>query len=296
MQKSSLALCALLLALMLPLSLRAQKPVILSFQPIAAFSSQTVTIVGQNFVNVTNVQFGGVNTRNFTVNGSGDSIRAIIGSNAASGFITVVQPSGTVTSATLFTFLGCPLSGTAIFSISPTPLFVANHDIEVTLRGVFHWGIPNSERVKLSGRSKDTVLIPIQFSPPFVRVTLPTFFVQQPGDLRIRFENTCSFTPATTVTIQAQSPTNVEMIPPVPERIFPNPASDDITLETTLERPETLILTVTNTLGQHLIRLQQDAPSGFYRTTIPCRQLPPGAYFLEVRSTERRTLHHLIKN
>jgi hypothetical protein len=296
MQKISALILAFVFVVLLSARLSAQQPVILSFQPMFAFSSQTVTIVGQNFVNVTNVRFGGIEAQSFTVNAKGDTIQAVVSNTAYSGLITVVQPTGTTTSATLFTLLGCPLSGTAIFSISPTPLFVGNRDIEVTLRGVFHWGIPNSERVKLSGRSKDTVLIPVQFSPPFVRVTIPTFFVQQPGDLRIRFENTCSSTPATTVTVQAQSPTNVEMSPPIPERIFPNPASDDITLETTLEHPTTLALTITNTLGQHLIRLQQDAPSGLFRTTIPCRQLPPGAYFLEVRSAEKRTLHHLIKN
>jgi len=296
MQKFSAPILAFVFVVLLSARLSAQQPVILSFQPMFASSSQTVTIVGQNFVNVTNVQFGGVNIRNFTVNNSGDTIRAIVSSNAASGLITVIQPSGMATSATVFTLLGCSLLINTFSNVLPSPIPVSTGNVEVILQGRFVLCADTVVRVKISGFGKDTTLIARRLPRSGYGVTIPSVFVREPGNLHLSLFTQDRRPASTTVTVQAQSPTNVEMIPPIPERIFPNPASDDITLETTLERPTTLALTITNTLGQHLIRLQQDAPSGLFRTTIPCRQLPPGAYFLEIRSAEKRTLHHLIKN
>jgi hypothetical protein len=241
------------------------------------------------------VLLGGVSIRNFTVNNSGDTIRTVVGSNTASGLITVVQPTGTTTSTASFIFLTC--WGVYYFgNILPSPIPVSSGSIQVSLRGKFLI-CADTVKVRVSGFGKDTLLIPLlKATSSLINVTIPSVFVREPGTLQFSVVSASTLPVSTTVTVQAQSPTNVEMIPLIPERIFPNPASDDITLETTLERPTTLALTVSNTLGQHLIRLQQDAPSGLFRTTIPCRQLPPGAYFLEVRSPERRTLHHLIKN
>ncbi|MBD1209469.1 MAG: T9SS type A sorting domain-containing protein [Ignavibacteria bacterium] len=295
MQKFSAPILTFVFVVLLSARLSAQQPVILRFQPPAASSGETVTIIGQNFANVTNVLLGRVDIRNFTVNNFGDTIRAIVSSNAESGLITVVQLIGTTTSSASFTFLGCSLIGTALGRVTPTLIPAGSRDTEITFEGFFNLGGRLARFIAIS-QTRDTVLRPFRQSNRLVSVTLPTVFLQQPGFLRLTLDGICQTPLSTTITIQAQSPTSVEMIPPVPERIFPNPASDDITLETTLERPATLALAITNTLGQHLIRLQQDAPSGLFRTTIPCRQLPPGAYFLEIRSPERRTLHHLIKN
>jgi len=297
MQKFSAPILTFVFVVLLSARLSAQQPVILSFQPIAAYSSQTVTIVGQNFVNVTNVQFGGANIRSFTVNNSGDTIRAIVSSNAASGLITVIQPSGTATSATVFTFLGCPLILSVFRSVSPSPIPVSSGSVEVALYGWFViCGDFTTVKVRATRLGIDTLLTPIKVTNSVITATLPSVFIREPGTLQFSVVSASTLPASTTVTVQAQNTTDIQATTPIPERIFPNPASDDITLETTLERPTTLALTITNTLGQHLIRLQQDAPSGLFRTTIPCRQLPPGAYFLEVRSPERRTLHHLIKN
>jgi hypothetical protein len=296
MQKISTSILAFAFVVLLSARLSAQQPVILSFQPIAAYSSQTVTIVGQNFVNVTNVLLGGVRIRNFTVNNSGDTIRAIVSSNAASGLITVVQPTGTATSATLFTFLGCTLLQNIFTSVSPNPIPVSSGNVQAILYGRFAICGDTVVQVRISKFGKDTVLIATWLPRKTFGITIPTKFVQESGNLELWLFTRDKLPASTTVTVQAQNTTDIQATPPIPERIFPNPTSDDITLETSLERATTLALTVSNTLGQHLIRLQQDAPSGLFRTTIPCRQLPPGAYFLEVRSPERRTLHHLIKN
>ncbi len=137
MQKISASILAFVLVVLLPLRLSAQQPVILRFQPPAASSGETVTIIGQNFVNVTNVLLGGVSIRNFMVNNSGDTIRAIVSSNAASGLITVVQPTGTATSVTSFIFLGCSLVPGIFTNVSPNPIPVSSGNVQVFLYGSF---------------------------------------------------------------------------------------------------------------------------------------------------------------
>lgn len=296
MQKFSAPILAFVFVVLLSARLSAQQPVILSFQPPVAFPSWTVTIIGQNFVNVTNVRFGGIEAQSFTVNATGDTIQAVVSNAAISGHIYVIQTTGTATSATLFTLLGCPLITSVFTNVSPSPISISSSDVQAILYGRFVICADTVVQVRISGFGKDTVITATRLPRLGFGITIPAKFVREPGSLRLSLFTRDRLPASTTVTVQAQSPTSVEMVPSVPERIFPNPASDDITLETTLERPTTLALTITNTLGQHLIRLQQDAPSGLFRTTIPCRQLPPGAYFLEVRSPERRTLHHLIKN
>lgn len=178
MQKISALILAFVFVVLLSVRLSAQQPVILSFQPIAAYSSQTVTIVGQNFANVTNVLLGGVSIRNFTVNNSGDTIRAVVSSNAASGLITVVQPTGTTTSSTSstsFTFLGCTLIGTALGRVTPTLIPAGSRDTEITFEGFFNIGGLLARFIVIS-QTRDTVLRPFRQSNRLVSVHSQLFF------------------------------------------------------------------------------------------------------------------------
>ncbi|MBK7408691.1 MAG: T9SS type A sorting domain-containing protein [Saprospirales bacterium] len=73
-------------------------------------------------------------------------------------------------------------------------------------------------------------------------------------------------------------------------RLYPNPAAETVTLETgALNVQQVLIL---NSLGQEV---QRYIPSGQQETyTIPIRNLPGGAYFLEVQGTKGRWVKKLI--
>ena len=86
------------------------------------------------------------------------------------------------------------------------------------------------------------------------------------------------------------------MPPPVPERIFPNPVNDMLTIEMVLDEPTDLVFSLLNTLGQRLIRLEHSkTPSGRFSTTVPCQHLAKGAYILEIRHQKRHSFHYFVK-
>jgi hypothetical protein len=72
-------------------------PTITSYTPISAPSGAVVTINGTNFTGATEVQFGGINVRSFTVI-SPTQITAIVGTGAT-GNVSVTTPSGTASLA-----------------------------------------------------------------------------------------------------------------------------------------------------------------------------------------------------
>jgi hypothetical protein len=77
-------------------------PVIISISPAAGAPGAVVTITGINLVGVSAVSFNGTYA-DFSVNGAGTQITAIIPSGANSGLITVYTPQGDATSSTPFT-------------------------------------------------------------------------------------------------------------------------------------------------------------------------------------------------
>ncbi|MFT3823436.1 MAG: FG-GAP-like repeat-containing protein [Chitinophagaceae bacterium] len=72
-------------------------PEITGVAPAAAYSGDTVTISGNNFVNITAVQFGGVAAASFVLV-SQNTIKAIVG-NGANGNVSVQNNTGTATRA-----------------------------------------------------------------------------------------------------------------------------------------------------------------------------------------------------
>ena len=72
-------------------------PTITNFTPTSALSGDTITIIGTNFMNVSEVRFGGVNARNFTV--QNDNLITAVLANGATGNITVESPNGPATIA-----------------------------------------------------------------------------------------------------------------------------------------------------------------------------------------------------
>lgn len=89
-------------------------PSITSFTPASGAVGTTVTITGNNFNAITAVRFNGI-TASYTVN-SVTEISATVPAGATTGVITVVNGSGTGTSATNFTVLALP----TITTISPS--------------------------------------------------------------------------------------------------------------------------------------------------------------------------------
>jgi len=88
-------------------------PSITSFNPTSVAEGETVTIIGSNFTDATEVSFGGTTATFFTVI-SDTEISAAVG-NGATGNILVSTPGGTISQAG-FTFIPAP----SITSFSPT--------------------------------------------------------------------------------------------------------------------------------------------------------------------------------
>lgn len=104
-------------------------PVVTGFNPASGPPGWAVEIQGVNLVNVTAVQFNGVNASFLS---AGGTLRASVPSNATSGPITVVTASGTAASAQSFTVtLGPPPT---ISDFSPQTGEVGT---EVEIRGTF---------------------------------------------------------------------------------------------------------------------------------------------------------------
>jgi uncharacterized repeat protein (TIGR01451 family) len=75
-------------------------PQVNSFSPLAGPTNSLVTIYGTGLLNVTNVQFNGVNARPASTNLA--QVTVVVPYNAASGPITVFTPDGSSTSAASF--------------------------------------------------------------------------------------------------------------------------------------------------------------------------------------------------
>ena len=94
------------------------KATIKSFTPAIAYNGTTVTIKGTNFVNVSNLNFGGTNATGFTV--LNDSIITAVVSSGTSGNINITA-NGFVSKITGFTFCS-PHTSTTNVSICPSAL------------------------------------------------------------------------------------------------------------------------------------------------------------------------------
>ena len=101
-------------------------PDITTFTPSSADKGTTVTINGAGFAGVTGVYFGGTAATSFNVV-SVSQITAIVNSGAT-GAVTVVEPNGTATSSTNFTYLTA-----SITSFTPTAGYPGN---SVTITGI----------------------------------------------------------------------------------------------------------------------------------------------------------------
>ena len=79
-------------------------------------------------------------------------------------------------------------------------------------------------------------------------------------------------------------------------RIYPNPATDNITLEYTLTNPGLVSIKVNDITGREIVTLlQEDQSEGFHRLTHSIgKQLNPGLYFIEISEGDQSTVQKVI--
>jgi hypothetical protein len=79
-------------------------------------------------------------------------------------------------------------------------------------------------------------------------------------------------------------------------KVFPNPATENITIETSTNAPSQAVFILRNALGQELMRFTKALPSGQVSTTLDMHLFPAGTYFLEVQSGTERVVERLLKH
>ncbi|MBL7993164.1 MAG: IPT/TIG domain-containing protein [Candidatus Kapabacteria bacterium] len=79
-------------------------------------------------------------------------------------------------------------------------------------------------------------------------------------------------------------------------RVYPNPVVEAVSVEANLERAAKVVITVTNSLGQRVMVVEQNAAAGFFSRSLNINSLPSGAYMVEITDGARRSVEKIIKN
>jgi hypothetical protein len=92
------------------------------------------------------------------------------------------------------------------------------------------------------------------------------------------------------------SGTSVQQFEPIPGvSAFPNPVSEQLTVEAPFDRPTPVTISVTNLLGQRVMLLNERATGGTFRRQLNMSSLPTGSYTVEVSDGTRRTVLNVVK-
>lgn len=180
-------------------------PSITSFTPTAAASSQTVTIVGQRFTGVSGVSFGGVAAASFSVNASGDTIRAVVG-QGATGNVVVTQTGGTSSLGT-FTYLGAPAQTPVIINALPAPISAGLGDATIVITGTGFGS--NTVRVAVTGSGLTGSVIPVSNSATRIELVVPGQFTRNVGSITLQVTSVDKNPVSTTVTVAVAPPTSL---------------------------------------------------------------------------------------
>jgi hypothetical protein len=90
--------------------------------------------------------------------------------------------------------------------------------------------------------------------------------------------------------------TSVSAEPLAGIRVYPNPVAEMVSVEANLERAAKVVITVTNSLGQRVMVVEQNAAAGFFSRSLNINSLPTGAYMVEITDGARRSVEKIIKN
>lgn len=172
-------------------------PTITSFTPITSGANVTVTITGTGFLGATVVAFNGAAAGSFTIV-SATTITVVVPLNATTGFITVVTPGGTATSATVFTVTppACQLAA-AISPVNPFVCAATGGSVTLTASATGRSQVPTYAvapitfapvstvgTVGVTGDDNVTVGLPIGFTFTFFGQPYTTFNLSSNGNLQ----------------------------------------------------------------------------------------------------------------
>jgi len=249
-------------------------PSIQSFVPVIAGANASVLIQGRNFFGATSVRFGGIPAARFTIL-SDTQITAVI-ATGASGSVSVQSPTG-ISSADGFTFVPQPI----ITAVKPMTAILGD---TVTIEGQH---LSTVSIVSFGGVPSRIVSI----TPSQVKVIVGQ---GSSGDIQI---TTLGGTTRISGFVFGRMVTSVLRSTLVSSAVsvFPNPATELITVQGDWRSNETLNLLVINELGIETIMMQLHAQEIQQGVVISLKNFPRGVYIVRLQSKEKLEFLKIVK-
>ena len=91
--------------------------------------------------------------------------------------------------------------------------------------------------------------------------------------------------------------TGINMLIPVDYalNIYPNPYSQSFTIETTINKNQTVLISVYNMIGERVLQYEQPVNTGLFKKEIQTEELSSGVYFISIQTTEQTRIRRIIK-
>lgn len=241
-----------------------------------------LTITGTGFAGTPRVFLGGQALTVVSTSGTQLVVNVPAGLNFAGLYqLQVINPSGIQATAN-YTIL--PASTTpppAITRVNPSVTTTAGGNITITGRDFV-----TGARVALGS----TALVVVSASATSIVATIPAGLAVLNYTLSVT--NPDNQAASQTYSIV----TSVSSEPLAGIRVYPNPVAEMVSVEANLERAAKVVITVTNSLGQRVMVVEQNAAAGFFSRSLNINSLPTGAYTVEITDGARRSVEKIIKN
>ena len=258
---------------------------------IATGSAFTATLTGTGFAGNVRVFLGG---QALTVVSTSDTqIRVIVPGNQLTGTfpVQVANPSMVVSNSLSMTINPNidPAIAVSISSVSPDQILERTGTSNFVINGV---NFAQGATVRLGSVQFGSVqLVVSSITANRIIATLPNTFTTGLYTLSVTNPNgSVGFQDYFIGTI------GVAQDPLAGIRVYPNPVVEAVSVEANLERAAKVVITVTNSLGQRVMVVEQNAAAGFFSRSLNINSLPSGAYMVEITDGARRSVEKIIKN
>lgn len=248
----------------------------------------TATLTGTGFVGAVRVFLGG---QTLTVTSTSDTqIRVLIPGNQLTGTyaVQVANPTGVVSNSLMLTISPSidPAIAVAINGIEPREIAAFTGTTNFVINGV---NFAQGAVVRLGS----VQLVVTSVTANRIIATLPNTFAQALYNLSVTNPNGSIgfqdyFIGSTLSSVSAEPLAGI--------RVYPNPVAESVSVEANLERAAKVVISVTNSFGQRVMVVEQQAAAGFYSRSLNINSLPTGAYMVEITDGTRRSVEKIIKN
>jgi len=242
-----------------------------------------LTITGTGFAGTPRVFLGGQALTVVSTSGNQLVVNVPGSLNFAGTYpLQVINPTGVQATANYTIQPGFVLPAPAITRVNPSVSTPAGGNITITGTNFATTGA----RVQLGS----TFLTVVSANATSIVATIP-------AGLPVTNYTLSVINPDGQVASQTYSiVTSVSTEPLAGIRVYPNPVAEMVSVEANLERAAKVVITVTNSLGQRVMVVEQNAAAGFFSRSLNINSLPTGAYTVEITDGARRSVEKIIKN